>query len=343
MNGGCCRLFPNEARGQPCHEQRSHSGSDVFFFWITQAVRLCPDQPPAPLTRPAPWPQGNSVRPRLASLHNGRDVIAVCSGRADAAQYDYKTLMLSSVFSAAPAGNGLHSYRLAEAIFLGAIPVIVDEKLILPFCQVRGGRGLEMPEGGTRGRAGSREQSGARGASGRQSGNVKRWRGVVVGGCGAEGVMVRGVTVRPDICIVSSQFWISTSTSRPGPNRHPTPTLQVLAASSATLFPRTPLPQLPLPASPTRCSTGTASQSASPPTASRSSQTSSEPSRPPPSGRCKLGSARSSGGSCSSPLPPRSRSSSCGWPRCSMPRRARAAGRRWWRRRGTGTGSEGDS
>ena len=33
-------------------------------------------------------------------------------------------------------GNGLHSYRLAEAIFLGAIPVIVDAKLILPFCQV---------------------------------------------------------------------------------------------------------------------------------------------------------------------------------------------------------------
>ena len=44
--------------------------------------------------------------------------------------------MLSSVFSAAPAGNGLHSYRLAESIFLGAIPVIVDEKLVLPFCSV---------------------------------------------------------------------------------------------------------------------------------------------------------------------------------------------------------------
>eukprot|EP00965_Chrysotila_dentata_P046657 1549468-Pleurochrysis_carterae.AAC.4 len=37
---------------------------------------------------------------------------------------------------ACSAGNGLHSYRLAESIFLGAIPVIVDPKLILPFCQV---------------------------------------------------------------------------------------------------------------------------------------------------------------------------------------------------------------
>ena len=44
--------------------------------------------------------------------------------------------MLTSTFSAAPAGNGLHSYRLAEAIFLGSIPVIVDAKLILPFCSV---------------------------------------------------------------------------------------------------------------------------------------------------------------------------------------------------------------
>ena len=43
---------------------------------------------------------------------------------------------LASVFSAAPAGNGLHSYRLAESIFLGAIPVIVDEKLVLPYCSV---------------------------------------------------------------------------------------------------------------------------------------------------------------------------------------------------------------
>ena len=33
--------------------------------------------------------------------------------------------MLRSKFALAPAGNGLHSFRLAEAIFLGAIPVII--------------------------------------------------------------------------------------------------------------------------------------------------------------------------------------------------------------------------
>ena len=51
-------------------------------------------------------------------------------------QFDYKTLMLTSVFSVAPAGNGLHSFRLAEAIFFGSIPVIVDDQIVLPFCSV---------------------------------------------------------------------------------------------------------------------------------------------------------------------------------------------------------------
>lgn len=76
--------------------------------------------------------QGSSLRPELKKLHNGRDIIIACLGE----QYDYKTLMLTSTFSAAPAGNGLHSFRLAEAIFLGSIPVIVDAKLIMPFCPV---------------------------------------------------------------------------------------------------------------------------------------------------------------------------------------------------------------
>jgi len=36
----------------------------------------------------------------------------------------------------APAGNGLHSFRLAEAIFFGSLPVIVDDEIVLPFCPV---------------------------------------------------------------------------------------------------------------------------------------------------------------------------------------------------------------
>ena len=83
--------------------------------------------------------QGSSNRPRLQKLHNGHDLIMLCTnsgGTGAAAQWDYKTLMLTSVFSVAPAGNGLHSFRLAEAIFFGSIPVIVDDQIVLPFCQV---------------------------------------------------------------------------------------------------------------------------------------------------------------------------------------------------------------
>ena len=80
--------------------------------------------------------QAASLRGKLGRLHNGKDVIVACSNNAHAAQHDYRTLMLTSTFSAAPAGNGLHSYRLAEAIFLGSIPVLVDPKIVLPFCSV---------------------------------------------------------------------------------------------------------------------------------------------------------------------------------------------------------------
>jgi hypothetical protein len=82
--------------------------------------------------------QAKSRRPLLRRLHNGRDLIMLCTERdvATAAQHDYKTLMLTSIFSVAPAGNGLHSFRLAEAIFLGSIPVIVDDQVTLPFCSV---------------------------------------------------------------------------------------------------------------------------------------------------------------------------------------------------------------
>ena len=78
--------------------------------------------------------QGKSNRPALSKLHNGRDLVMLCTGRGGATQWDYKALMLSSTFSVAPAGNGLHSFRLAEAIFFGSIPVIVDDQIVLPYC-----------------------------------------------------------------------------------------------------------------------------------------------------------------------------------------------------------------
>eukprot|EP00966_Prymnesium_polylepis_P097665 2261980-Prymnesium_polylepis.2 len=78
-----------------------------------------------------------SSRSALAKLHNGKQIVVVCTGDSEHARHhDYKTLMLSSIFAAAPAGRGLHSFRLTEAMFFGAIPVIVDDKVVLPFCSV---------------------------------------------------------------------------------------------------------------------------------------------------------------------------------------------------------------
>lgn len=48
----------------------------------------------------------------------------------------HRVLQLRSRFALAPAGNGLHSSRLMEAVFLGAIPVVAEPNLLLPFCDV---------------------------------------------------------------------------------------------------------------------------------------------------------------------------------------------------------------
>lgn len=82
--------------------------------------------------------QAKTQRPALQRMHDGRELIMLCTDRGGPGKnhYDYKTLMLTSVFSVAPAGNGLHSFRLAEAIFFGSIPVIVDDEIVLPFCSV---------------------------------------------------------------------------------------------------------------------------------------------------------------------------------------------------------------
>ena len=81
--------------------------------------------------------QAKTQRPALQRMHDGRELIMLCTDRGGPGKnhYDYKTLMLTSVFSVAPAGNGLHSFRLAEAIFFGSIPVIVDDEIVLPFLQ----------------------------------------------------------------------------------------------------------------------------------------------------------------------------------------------------------------
>ena len=66
------------------------------------------------------------------------DIVMLCTDhdKAASAKYNYHELQLRSRFALAPAGNGLHSSRLMEAVFLGAIPVLAEPELLLPFCDV---------------------------------------------------------------------------------------------------------------------------------------------------------------------------------------------------------------
>ena len=66
-------------------------------------------------------------------LHNGKDIIFAHSRWDYRNKFDYDDMMLHSEFALIIRGNGLYSYRLAEAIAAGAIPVIVADHYVLPF------------------------------------------------------------------------------------------------------------------------------------------------------------------------------------------------------------------
>jgi hypothetical protein len=50
-------------------------------------------------------------------------VLCTDQDKVSGAKYNYHELQLRSRFALTPAGNGLHSSRLMEAVFLGAHPV----------------------------------------------------------------------------------------------------------------------------------------------------------------------------------------------------------------------------
>jgi len=78
-------------------------------------------------------------RTKYAAWHDGAEVVIVCTDRLAPEAFDdenYHELALRSRFALTPAGNGLHSSRLMEAIFLGAIPVLAEAELLLPFCSI---------------------------------------------------------------------------------------------------------------------------------------------------------------------------------------------------------------
>ncbi|KAL7551580.1 hypothetical protein ACHAWF_015334 [Thalassiosira exigua] len=81
----------------------------------------------------------SGIRRDLFNLHNGRDVLlmktAELVARKNLGELDetYETLMARSVFSGAPRGDCLFSYRFAEVLSSGAIPVIHADGWVLPY------------------------------------------------------------------------------------------------------------------------------------------------------------------------------------------------------------------
>ncbi|KAL0488297.1 glucuronyl/N-acetylglucosaminyl transferase EXT1 [Acrasis kona] len=85
-----------------------------------------------------------NFRRNLAPLHDNvknfiilecRDLEDVACNR-DQSSLEFEYLLKNSKFGIAAKGVGLHSYRLAEAMAAGAIPIVVADDYVLPFEEV---------------------------------------------------------------------------------------------------------------------------------------------------------------------------------------------------------------
>lgn len=74
------------------------------------------------------------VREALTELHDPmQGIVVVDRSECKYFKHDYIELLRETQFAFCPRGNGLMSYRLAEAVLAGAIPVIIGDGAILPF------------------------------------------------------------------------------------------------------------------------------------------------------------------------------------------------------------------
>jgi hypothetical protein len=68
----------------------------------------------------------------LGSMAGGARATEFTAATGEDHDYDYGALLLDSTFVFAPGGGGGHSYRFAEALVAGAVPVVTTD-LVLPF------------------------------------------------------------------------------------------------------------------------------------------------------------------------------------------------------------------
>lgn len=90
----------------------------------------------------------HGVRLAIFALHNGRDIMCVDSSEEIAgvraqngvgyapADEAAKELHASSRFALCPRGDAVYSFRMAEALSCGAVPVIIGDGWVLPFSEL---------------------------------------------------------------------------------------------------------------------------------------------------------------------------------------------------------------
>eukprot|EP00571_Detonula_confervacea_P008473 CAMPEP_0172313714 /NCGR_PEP_ID=MMETSP1058-20130122/20813_1 /TAXON_ID=83371 /ORGANISM="Detonula confervacea, Strain CCMP 353" /LENGTH=432 /DNA_ID=CAMNT_0013027417 /DNA_START=498 /DNA_END=1796 /DNA_ORIENTATION=- len=105
-------------------------------FQQRQAIRNCESESPQhrPYLFTFMGKLGRSqVRQKLKAIHNGKDVLVTYSGGI--ANETYSSVLYKSIFSGAPRGDNLFSYRFTEVLSAGAIPVVYADQWVLPFHQ----------------------------------------------------------------------------------------------------------------------------------------------------------------------------------------------------------------
>jgi hypothetical protein len=145
-------------------ERRVHDTPPLLLAFKGQRMHFCTNEHCAPADLAAAIKSGSLrkreayerewVRNQLRQLHNGRDIIMIthcvreledvrsCDAQCQAAcaedkqQYDtadFVELLINSTFALIAPGITPNSYRLAEALSYGVIPVIASDFLVLPY------------------------------------------------------------------------------------------------------------------------------------------------------------------------------------------------------------------
>lgn len=103
------------------------------LLWNYKAMEVSPEArqvcQPRPVLASFVGRMTSVLRKKIAEQHNeAAGIIAKSSGNTN-----YTNLLLNSTFGLAPRGDNHYSFRLAEVVAAGAIPVLLDSRAVLPW------------------------------------------------------------------------------------------------------------------------------------------------------------------------------------------------------------------